>query len=75
MQISHEPYRTRYIELIAPMITSLEDTSFGRVVIYKLMKNFPEIIKYSICGNSSFKYTTERGNGNIEIQSSTDVNK
>ncbi len=46
MVASNEPYRTMYIQLVAPLLDGLRVLPFGNIVIHKLMTNFPEIMNY-----------------------------
>lgn len=45
MIVAPEPYRTMFIELVAPLLDSLHMFPFGNIVLHKLTLNFPELIK------------------------------
>ena len=45
MQVAHEPYRTMFIEMVAPLLDKLPMFPFGNIVIHKLTLNFPELTK------------------------------
>ena len=45
MMVAPEPYRTMFIELVAPLLDSLHMFPFGNIVLHKLTLNFPELIK------------------------------
>ena len=42
MQVAHEPYRTMFIEMVAPLLDKLPMFPFGNIVIHKLTLNFPD---------------------------------
>ncbi len=46
MMASNEPYRSMYIQLVAPLLDGLRVLPFGNIVIHKIMTNFPEIMNY-----------------------------
>ena len=53
MQVAHEPYRTMFIEMVAPLLDKLPMFPFGNIVIHKLTLNFPELTKVQQQRNQS----------------------
>ena len=63
MVASNEPYRTMYIQLVAPLLDGLRVLPFGNIVIHKLMTNFPEIMNYiNINRNNYFQNMNNMNN-------------
>ena len=64
MIASNEPYRTMYIQLVAPLLDGLRILPFGNIVIHKLITNFPEIMNYiNINRNNYFQGINNMGIG------------
>ena len=64
MVASNEPYRTMYIQLVAPLLDGLRVLPFGNIVIHKLMTNFPEIMNYiNINRNNYYQNMNNMGMG------------
>ena len=64
MVASNEPYRTMYIQLVAPLLDGLRVLPFGNIVIHKLMTNFPEIMNYiNINRNNYYQKMNNMGMG------------
>ena len=65
MVASNEPYRTMYIQLVAPLLDGLRHLTFGNIVIHKIMTNFPEIMNYiKINRNNYFQNMNNMSNMN-----------
>lgn len=58
MQVAQEPYRTMFIEMVAPLLDKLPMFPFGNIVIHKLTLNFPELIKVQQQRNQQRYYNT-----------------
>ena len=43
---SHEPYRSKYIQYIAPLIDGLKNFPNGLIIIHKIISHFPELQNY-----------------------------
>ena len=64
MMASNEPYRSMYIQLVAPLLEGLRVLPFGNIVIHKIMTNFPEIMNYiNINRNNYYQNKNNLGMG------------
>ena len=45
--IANEPYRTMYIQFIAPLIDGLKNLPNGYIIIHKIVNQFPELQGFS----------------------------
>ena len=46
LSIAKEPYKTRLIEIIGPLLENLKILSYGNKLYSKLINNYPDLIKY-----------------------------
>lgn len=83
MQHSKEPYRSKYINMILPLMEKLQIYPFGHKIYQKLITNFPELSQYksfqpnlcypmnnygNICYQNNYFYTPKYfQNGNINM--------
>lgn len=53
MQISNEPYKSTFCQLVGPLLNYLNQVPFGGKVLHNLLSKFPSLVKYRSMGNVS----------------------
>ena len=72
MLASVEPYRSRFISMVAPLMNSLPAFPFGNIVIHKLINSFPELdtlrmqlySQQKLCKNMYYNSIGKKNNNN-----------
>ena len=67
MVASNEPYRTMYIQLVAPLLDGLRHLTFGNIVIHKIMTNIKINRNNYFQNMNNMNYKNNMGIGNINM--------
>ena len=53
MQISNEPYKSMFCQLVGPLLNYLNQVPFGGKVLHNLLNKFPHLAKYRCMTNNN----------------------